>query len=146
MDLGSWDRCYQGCWRSLWLLGVSYGPGRGIGGGMGGSGGAGLAGGLISTFSWFLAAVAGVWRLGGTGCWPVSLQIWDFPNISVFLKILSVKSFGNSPAHQVCYNRYQVSFYLWLIGSVLKHCKIPKYYFQDCRWFLSGVRISYKRL
>ena len=32
----------------------------------------------------------------------------------------------------VCYTRYHVSFYLWLIGSVLKHCKVPKYYDQDC--------------
>ena len=25
-----------------------------------------------------------------------------------------------------------VSFYLWLTGSVLKHCKVPKYYDHDC--------------
>ena len=35
-------------------------------------------------------------------------------------------------SYQVCYTRYHVSFYLWLIGSVLKHCKVPKYYEQDC--------------
>ena len=35
--------------------------------------------------------------------------------------------------YQVCYTRYHVSFYLWLIGSVLKHCKVPKYYEQDRR-------------
>ena len=23
---------------------------------------------------------------------------------------------------------------MWLIGSVLKHCKVPKYYDQDCRY------------
>ena len=34
--------------------------------------------------------------------------------------------------YQVCYTRYHVSFYLWLIRSVLKHCKDPKYYDQDC--------------
>ena len=34
--------------------------------------------------------------------------------------------------YQVCYSRYRVSFYLWLIGSVLKHCKVPKYYDHDC--------------
>ena len=33
--------------------------------------------------------------------------------------------------YQVCHIRYHVSFYLWLIGSVLKHCKVPKYYGQD---------------
>ena len=37
--------------------------------------------------------------------------------------------------YQVCYTRYHVSFYLWLIGSVLKHCKVPKYYEQDCSFF-----------
>ena len=36
--------------------------------------------------------------------------------------------------YQVCYTRYHVSFYLWLIRPVLKHCKVPKYYDQDCRW------------
>ena len=35
--------------------------------------------------------------------------------------------------YQVCYTRYHVSFYLWLIWSLLKHCKVPKYYEQDCR-------------
>ena len=46
--------------------------------------------------------------------------------------------------YQVCYSRYRVSFYLWLIGSVLKHCKVPKYYDHDCSlsvsycaWFLN---------
>ena len=33
--------------------------------------------------------------------------------------------------YQVCYTRYHVSFCLWLIGSVLKHCKVPKYYDHD---------------
>ena len=34
---------------------------------------------------------AGVWGLG-----YISLQFWDFPNISKFLKILSINSFGHS--------------------------------------------------
>ena len=37
--------------------------------------------------------------------------------------------------YQICYTRYHVSFYLWVIGSVLKHCKVPKYYEQDCLKF-----------
>ena len=41
--------------------------------------------------------------------------------------------------YQVCYTRYHVSFYLWLIGSVLRHCKVPKYYDQDCR-FCTGKK------
>ena len=28
--------------------------------------------------------------------------------------------------YQDCYTRYHVSSYLWLIGSVLKDCKVPK--------------------
>ena len=28
---------------------------------------------------------------------------------------------------------HQVLFYLWQIGPVLKHCKVLKYYGQDCR-------------
>ena len=36
--------------------------------------------------------------------------------------------------YQVCYTRYHVSFSLWLIGSVLKHCKVTKYYEQNCRF------------
>ena len=35
--------------------------------------------------------------------------------------------------YQVRYAGYHVSFYLWLIGFALKHCKFPKYYDQDCR-------------
>ena len=35
--------------------------------------------------------------------------------------------------YQVCYTRYHVSFYLWLIGSVLTYCKVLKYYDHDCR-------------
>ena len=34
--------------------------------------------------------------------------------------------------YQVCCTRYHVSFCLWLIRSVLKHYKVPKYYDQDC--------------
>ena len=34
--------------------------------------------------------------------------------------------------YQVCCTGYDVSFYLWLIGSVLKHREVPKYYDQDC--------------
>ena len=34
-------------------------------------------------------------------------------------------------AYQVWYTRYQVSFYLWWIWSVLKYCRVPKYYDQD---------------
>ena len=32
--------------------------------------------------------------------------------------------------YQVCYSRYQVSFYLLRVKPLLKHCKAPKYYDQ----------------
>ena len=34
--------------------------------------------------------------------------------------------------YQVCYARYQVSLFFCWIGSLLKYCKVPKYYDQDC--------------
>ena len=46
---------------------------------------------------------------------------------------LVVRQLVRQLVYQVCYARYHVSFYLWLIGSVLKHCKVPKFYEQDCR-------------
>ena len=112
----------------------------------------------ISTFACFLAVIPkfkfwkGVWALG-----YVSTQIWDFPNIWLFSKIASLKSFGNlwgnSYTKFAILGRYQVSFYIWLIGSVLKHCKVPKYYDQDClkAFFLLSklpmvIQISRKRM
>ena len=53
----------------------------------------------------------------------------------------SLKLFGNSWSNSYAklagYTRYHDSFPLWLIGSVLKHCKVPKYYDQDCRSVMS---------
>ena len=34
--------------------------------------------------------------------------------------------------YQVCYTRYQGSFYLWRIGPLTKHCKVPKCFDKDC--------------
>ena len=34
--------------------------------------------------------------------------------------------------YQAYYIRYQFWFYLWRIGPVVKHCKVPKNYGQDC--------------
>ena len=46
--------------------------------------------------------------------------------------------------YQVCYTRYEASFYLQWIGYVLKYCKVPKYYDQDCRQFTKApLAISY---
>ena len=34
--------------------------------------------------------------------------------------------------YKVCCTKNDISFYLWLIGSVLKRCKVLKYYDQNC--------------
>ena len=66
------------------------------------------------------------------GDWGLHLNL-RFSNISLFPKILSLKLFGNSWGNSYTkFARCHVSFYLWLIGSALKNCKIPKYYDQDC--------------
>ena len=44
--------------------------------------------------------------------------------------------------YQVCYTRYQVSFYLWWIGSGLKYCKVPIYYDQNCRFRIRKSNIK----
>ena len=56
-----------------------------------------VKGSFISTFAYFFLILpkfrfwSGGWALG-----YVSTRIWDFPNISLFPMILSLKSFGNS--------------------------------------------------
>ena len=72
---------------------------------------------LISTFASFLTAIA-------------KISPHRFEIFSKIHKILSPKSRGNF-VYQVCYSRYHVSFYLWRIGPVLKHCKVPKYQDHD---------------
>ena len=64
----------------------------------------------------------------------VSTQIWDFSNIPNFLRfyVLGRMQLTRQLVYQVCYTRYKVSFYWWWIGPVLKYCKVPKYYHQDC--------------
>ena len=42
--------------------------------------------------------------------------------------------------HQVYYTRYHFSFYLWWIESLLKHCKVPKYYDLDSR--LNSINLN----
>ena len=91
---------------------------------------------LISIFACFLTAIAkfNFWK-GDQALSYVSTQIWDFPNISLFPKILKskvVRQLVRQLVQIVCYTRYHVSFYLWLIISVLQHCKVPKNYDQDC--------------
>ena len=49
-----------------------------------------------------------------------------------FLSLNSYGKLGRQLVDQVCCSRYHVSLYWCLTGSVLRHCKIPKYYDQDC--------------
>ena len=55
-----------------------------------------------------------------------------FPNFLRSKKSYVVWQLVRQLVYQVCDTRYQVSFYLWLIRSVLKYCKVPKHYDQDC--------------
>ena len=75
-----------------WVRGWSAVLGEGVfGAGWGGSVG------LVAAFACSFTAVAGDWFLGGDwalGC--VSAQIWDIPNVSLFPRIVSLKSFGTS--------------------------------------------------
>ena len=65
---------------------------------------------------------------GETWRWAMSPPRFGvFPIFSNFV--------GNSSGDSMLslLTRYQVSFYLWPRGPVLKHCKVPKCYDQDCR-------------
>ena len=89
---------------------------------------------LLLRIFWLLLPKFNIWK-GDWALSDISTQIWYFSNISLFPKILSLKSLLTREAthiYQACYTRDHVSFYLWLIGSVLKHCKVPKYYGQAC--------------
>ena len=72
---------------------------------------------------------------------PPEFEIFLIFPISFSYKILSLKSSTTrlALAYQVCYTRYHVSFYLWLIRSVLKRCKVQKYYDKDCSFWLPSL-------
>ena len=78
--------------------GFTYSPGRGVvGAGSGGRCGWAGQGGFDIYFCVFWLLLPG-FDFGG-GDWAlgyVCAQIWDFPNISLFPRILSLKLFGNS--------------------------------------------------
>lgn len=63
-----------------------------------------------------------------------SNKIWDFSNIYLFPKILSLKLFRN--LRDSSYTRFIILkakfFYLWGIRPVLKLCEYPKCYDEDC--------------
>ena len=62
--------------------------------------------------------------------WPLgyaSTKIWDFSIISLFLRsyILSRSAARQETRIPICYTKYHLSIYLWLIGFALKYCKVP---------------------
>ena len=89
---------------------------------------------------------SGDWTLG---C--VSI-FWNFPNTLVFLKIYYfVQQLQRQLLYKVSYNRYPVLFYFWWMETVLRLCKIPKYYEQDCtlkhrKWFQENTSHFFMRM
>ena len=80
----------------------------------------------------------------------VSTLIWNFFSIP---KNIRFKSFCNSWGNTCTNFVILVSFYLWRLGAVLKHCKVPKYYDQGCsvqweaeHYSLVGTCVNYCRL
>ena len=62
-------------------------------------------------------------------------QIEIFLNIFQFFKVLTYNLLVNLLGYwyiKFFYCRYNVSFYLWWIGSLLKRCKVPKYDNHNC--------------
>ena len=50
------------------------------------------------------------------------------------------------PYFLVYYTRCQVSFHLWRIEPMLKHCNVPKYYDQDCRCSIGSTKCDLIRV
>ena len=73
---------------------------------------------LLLRVSWLLWSKFNFWK----GDWALSVSnlLWDFSNISWFPQILSIKRLVRWIVYQVCYTRYQVSFYLLQIEICTK--------------------------
>ena len=75
----------------------------------------------------------GDWALGYH-----SMMFRQFPGISKFPKILSLKSFGSLWDNLVCsifVNNNRPSFQSWWKEILVKHWKVSKYYETDCRFY-----------
>ena len=73
---------------------------------------------LISASACFWLLLPGFDFWGEFGVFPIFFNFVGNPSGDSYAKFAT---------------RYQVSFYLWPRGPVLKHCKVPKCYDQDCR-------------
>ena len=58
-----------------------------------------------------------------------SSRFWDFLDFSSFPKILNLKSFYK---YTLFITNNRASFHLWWKGNLVKHQKVPQYYFHDC--------------
>ena len=88
---------------------------------------------LLLRVFWLLLPKFKLWK-GDWALGYVSTQIWAFSNISLFPKILNLKIKVNRIPSWL----YQISrFVLVVVNPIcLEHCKVPKYYDQDCSWEL----------
>ena len=59
------------------------------------------------------------------------MKIWHFPDIFWFLKIVSLKLFGNSYIYQFIINKHAL-FHLWWKEHLLNPQKVSNYYEHDC--------------
>ena len=72
---------------------------------------------------------------------PPKLEIFPIlPDFQKF-KVLSCSVIVRQLLYQVCYARYQVSLSLWRTGAVLRHCKVLKYYDEDCRQYQNEISV-----
>ena len=101
---------------------------------------------FIFIFSSFLL-VSGAFWVWGEG-WPLGynpMKFWDFPDLSWFLKILNLKSWGKSS------DSWYIPYFLLIITlrftcgekkkeNFVKYQKVSKYYVHDCthRWGVKG--------
>ena len=69
----------------------------------------------------------------------VPSQIWYLPNIS----LSPYRQLVRQLAYQLCYTRYHAPLNPRLTGSALKHCKVPKYYDQDCRYHKFQLKLRF---
>ena len=72
-------------------------------------------------------------------------KFWDFPEIILFFKILSLKSFARQVrqfTHSTSGGNNSAPFHLWWIEAMLKHKKSLRYSVRDCLQYFPLLSIS----
>ena len=98
----------------------------------------------ISIFKDFLLVLAKLSFLGKT--WALgynSLKFWDFPGISLFPRIQSLRFFRNwwgQLLKNMCIRSNDALFHLWWKENHLKHQKVSRYYDQDYHIFIKKMK------